>query len=318
MKISAVIPAYNSAGFIADAISSIQRQTHPVDEIIVVDDGSTDDTAEAVRKSGEDVIYIRQENQGPSTARNRGVEAAAGDWIAFLDADDQWTNHKIEQQLTALKKHPELHLIASDMAEIDDSGATITPSVLNKHHLLGFFQGLDGKPIPNAVAALMRKNLIPTGTVLAKRSTLIETGWSNRKIRYGEDLELWARIAIDHPIACLPQVHMLRRQHAANATQSTLPLLTDLVEVARSIKKAGGERLKNQDLNTAKLVADALWTLGYWQFTHDDNPSARKAFGASLREYPTKRALLYGIYCRLPTSLIRNLRITKQKLSKQK
>ena len=129
MKISAVIPAYNSAAFISDALASIRHQTFPVDEIIVVDDGSTDNIEEVVRSIDPGIVYITQKNQGPSAARNRGIEAATGDWIAFLDADDQWTPHKIKNQLLALERHPELQLIASDMAEIDHNNNPITPSV---------------------------------------------------------------------------------------------------------------------------------------------------------------------------------------------
>ncbi|MHC5190567.1 MAG: glycosyltransferase family 2 protein, partial [Planctomycetota bacterium] len=84
MKISVVIPAYNAEKHIARAIDSVLAQTRPADEIIVVDDGSTDATAEVVRSYGEKVIFIQQENAGVSVARNAGIEAASGDWIAFL------------------------------------------------------------------------------------------------------------------------------------------------------------------------------------------------------------------------------------------
>jgi glycosyltransferase involved in cell wall biosynthesis len=312
MKISAIIPAYNSAAFIGDAIASIRCQTFPVSEIIVVDDGSTDDTGAAVKNADPTALYLRQENQGPSSARNRGVENAGGDWIAFLDADDQWTPGKTEEQIKALKNSPELQLVASDMAEIDHTGTTITPSVLAKHQLLPFFQELQGGPIPNALARLMQKNFIPTGTVLVRRNTLLEKGLFKTDIRYGEDLELWARIAADHPIACLPRVHMLRRQHGLNATQSTLPLLTDLVAVTRSIRKCCGDRLQQQGVNSDKMVADALWELGYRQFTNGDYGAARESFAASARERPSKRARLYRLATYLPTALIGRLKRLKQ------
>ncbi len=316
MKISTVIPAYNSAKFIQDALISIRQQTHPVDEIIVIDDGSTDATEVVVREFGNDIIYIRQENQGPSAARNHGVQCSSGDWIAFLDADDQWTPDKIEQQLLALNTHPALHLIASDMAEINTEGRTITPSVLAKHHLLEQFQQLDGKPIPDALAALMRKNFIPTGTVLVKRTTMLKTGLFNKEVRFGEDLELWARVALDYPITCLPTVHMLRRQHNNNATSSTLPMLVDLVKVTKSIREIAGTALKKQGQSADKLVADALSDLGYWNFNHGDYQNAQKAFKASLKECLTKRAMLYSLACSVPKGLIQTLRETKQRLTR--
>ncbi len=315
MKISAIIPAYNSAKFIQDALTSIRQQTHPIDEIIVVDDGSTDATEAIVREISDDIIYISQENHGPSAARNRGVQNSSGDWIAFLDADDQWTPDKIKQQLLALSKYPSLHLIASDMAEIDTEGKTTTPSVLAKHHLLEHLQQLDGKPIPDVLAALMRKNFIPTGTVLIKRTTILEAGLFNEEIRFGEDLELWARVALNHPITCLPTVHMLRRLHDSNVTGSTLPMLIDLVKVTKSIREIAGTALKKQGQNADKLVADALSDLGYWEFTHSNYKNAQKAFKASLKEQLTKRAMLYSLACSLPKYLIHTLKEIKQRLS---
>ena len=305
MKISTVIPAYNSAAFIHRSLDSVAAQTRPVDEIIVVDDGSTDDTMEAVRQWEGPVTLISQPNQGPSAARNRGIEAASGDWIAFLDADDQWTPNRIEQQIAILEKYPQLHLVASDMREIDEEGNTLTPSVLQKHRLLEHFQRLDGKPVPQALAFLMRKNFIPTGTVLARRDTLLESGLFNTEIRFGEDLELWARIAARQAISCLPRVHMLRLQHGGNATGNTLAMLQDLVSVNRSVRRQAGEILRKQGTDPDELVANALWELGYWHFSHHDYGQARSCFLSSLREHPSRRALLHTLAAHLPRSVIR-------------
>jgi len=105
--ISVVIPSYNSAGCLAGAIKSVLDQTRPADEIIVVDDGSKDNTGEVCGRFAGKVRYVRQENAGASTARNTGIAAARGDWLAFLDADDLWDPKKLESQLAALARHPE-------------------------------------------------------------------------------------------------------------------------------------------------------------------------------------------------------------------
>ena len=105
---SAVIPAYNAAEFVGRAIKSVLGQTRPADEIIVVDDGSTDDTAEAVREYAGQVRYIRQDNAGASAARNRGIAEAKGEWIAFLDVDDEWLPENLEVQLGLLARNPDL------------------------------------------------------------------------------------------------------------------------------------------------------------------------------------------------------------------
>lgn len=103
--VSAIIPTFNSAAMLRDAIDSIRVQTRPVDEIIVVDDGSADDTREVCRQFPE-VQYVHQGNAGASAARNRGASIARGDWLAFLDADDTWEAGKIEIQVAAIGSAP--------------------------------------------------------------------------------------------------------------------------------------------------------------------------------------------------------------------
>jgi len=317
MKISAVIPAYNSQDFILDAILSIQRQTHPVDEIIVIDDGSSDDTQQIIQNQAKDVIYIRQKNQGPSAARNAGIKIAKSEWIAFLDADDQWTEDKIATQLSTLSLSPELHLIAGDMQEIGLNNEIITQSVLEKHNLLEKFQSNKSLPIKNALAELVTKNFIPTGTVLVKRTSLIEAGMFNTAIRFGEDLELWAKIASKHPITCLPEILMLRRLHGSNATSCTSLMLADLVKVMQSIIIYARHPLFMQHISANKLVADAWADLAYWHFTNEEFNLARAAYWNSIKEYPGKRSFAYFAFSSLPKHVIKALRKTKQKLSSQ-
>ncbi|PCJ37924.1 MAG: hypothetical protein COA75_01515 [Cellvibrionales bacterium] len=314
MKISAVIPTYNNAAFITEAIDSILAQSHPVDEIIVVDDGSSDHSEaliKAIAQKTDKLTYIKQQNQGPSSSRNRGIEAASGDWIAFLDADDRWPEDKIALQLVALEREPSLQLIAGDMAETDEQGNVLIESMLAKHQLLSQFQTLKGRPLNNALTALVNKNFIPTGTVLVKRSVLIEAGGFNPDIRFGEDLELWAKIACHHPITCLPQRLMYRRQHGANATQNTGPMLEDLVKVMTSIGHYGAEQLQRQGVKPTTLLASALTDLGYWHFSQGNYRQARNVFASSLKVQISKRAFLYAATCLLPNALIRKLKTLK-------
>lgn len=105
--VSVVIPTYNSATVLPDAIDSVLAQSRRADQIIVVDDGSSDDTAEVCHRYGKAVDYLRQANLGASAARNTGIAAARGNWLAFLDADDVWMPRKLEVQLDALAGHPE-------------------------------------------------------------------------------------------------------------------------------------------------------------------------------------------------------------------
>ena len=107
-SVSVIIPAHNASEYIGRAIESVLAQTRKPDEIIVVDDGSTDDTARIIADYGSKVIYIQQENAGPSVARNTGIEAATSEWIAFLDADDEWIPEKLELQTELLGRNTNL------------------------------------------------------------------------------------------------------------------------------------------------------------------------------------------------------------------
>src|SRR5512143_3733009 len=103
-SISVVVPTYNRAALLDQTLQAIFAQTVPVDEVIVVDDGSTDDTAQVCARQARHVHYIRQDNTGlPAFARNRGIAASTGDWIAFCDSDDQWHPRKMELQLAAIE-----------------------------------------------------------------------------------------------------------------------------------------------------------------------------------------------------------------------
>lgn len=129
--VSVIIPAYNSAKYIGEAIESVFAQTYPVHEINVVDDGSTDDTAKIVQEhvraqehksTGAQVKYIYQNNKGPAAARNAGIRAATGDYIAFLDSDDIWLSEKIELQIKKFDENPEYRLVHTDRIRIGIDG----------------------------------------------------------------------------------------------------------------------------------------------------------------------------------------------------
>ncbi len=151
-RISVVIPSYNSAKVLPDAIESVLAQTRPADEIIIADDGSEDDTADVCEAFGDDVRYVRRENGGASSARNTGIEAATGDWLAFLDADDLWDPEKLEWQLAALAQNPEADFAITPVlarSSQDDSyheyrwDGSLDPAVLRAELLVrNIFSGL--------------------------------------------------------------------------------------------------------------------------------------------------------------------------------
>ena len=196
LSISAVIPAYNAEKYIARCLDSVLAQTCPVDEIIVVDDGSKDKTADIVRSYGDKVKLIQQENAGVSAARNTGILAATGDWIAFLDADDEWLPQKIELQTANLQKHPDLVWTTGNYDEcLCDENRRAPQCPPQKIEKL-----LNGKGYFNSYFEAWQHYLWGhTNCMLIKKTVFSEVGNFCAEFPIAEDIDLWLRIAYRYP-----------------------------------------------------------------------------------------------------------------------
>lgn len=311
LSVSVVIPTYNRARFLPAAIASIRAQTSPCAEVVVVDDGSTDDTKDVLTTVGNGIVYLRQANAGPAAARNLGIRAASGDLVAFLDTDDRWQPDKIASQIAVFRRHPSVALVSTDMAIEDEHGALLVASNFAKRGLAGFFKSLDGAPIPDAPRRLLQLNFINTSTVVVRREVLLALNGFDTRLRYGEDLELWMRIAARHDIACLPNVAEVRVEHSSNVTKSIEPMLRGYVDMARIIREWAQGVMPNWGVNPNRYVADALTDLGYWYFREGRRADAARALDASLREHATRRAWLYKWINRAPAAVVRQARRLK-------
>ena len=311
--ISVVIPTYNRARFLGKAVASVRAQTYPCFEIVIVDDGSTDDTAQVVATLGAGIRYISQANAGPAAARNFGIQEARGDLVAFLDTDDRWLPEKIARQVAILQTEPAVALVGADMAIEDEAGALQVASNFELRGLQPFFARLDNGPVPDAPRLLLKVNFINTSTVLARREVLQALSGFDPRLRYGEDLELWLRIAARHGVACLASVQEIRVEHSSNVTKSVEPMLLGYVRMAEVIREWAAGLMLGWGLNGDRYVADSLCDLGYWYFAQGRLRDARQYLARSLRECPTGRALLYRVAASLPPSWIRTVRALRPK-----
>jgi len=206
--VSVIVPAYNAAKTIVETLESIQRQTFSNLEIIVVDDGSTDDT----RKRVDTVRDVRLKtltysNGGPSTARNRGVAHARGEFISFIDADDLWTPDKLESQLDALWRNVTAGVAYSWTVIIDQAGQLL----FAKEPL--YFEG-------NVYAELLRGYFIASGSNILIRKTCFESaGLFDSELRVGEDWDFCLRVARQWPFVVIPRYQVLYRIHPVSLTE---------------------------------------------------------------------------------------------------
>lgn len=206
--VSAIIPAYNAAAFLAEAVASVRAQTHRATEIIVVNDGSTDNTREVVQGLGDGIVYVEQPNSGPAAARNTGIRRARGEFIAFLDADDLWEPAKLEKQLTAFAAHPGAALVYTRMVNFSRES------------------GCEQHPFPAEVPSgriferLLVENLILLSGAMIRADVLREVGGFDEGLITAEDTNLWLKIARSHEIRGLEEVLVLRRKHGDNISDN--------------------------------------------------------------------------------------------------
>ena len=211
--ISVIIPTYGRAALLVEAIDSVLAQVL-VDatvriEVIVVDDGSTDDTAERVSAYGSRVRYLQQANGGVASARNRGIGASSGELICFLDSDDLWLPGKLECQLAFADAHADVGLIATEISPFHKQGKDLARS---KAALYRIRNGM-------VVEHLLFGNWIQTSTVMVRREALEAAGGFDEGVgQFGEDWLLWMRIASAHPVHFIPEPLVCYRVHAASLT----------------------------------------------------------------------------------------------------
>jgi glycosyltransferase involved in cell wall biosynthesis len=245
MKVSVVVPSYNAAHFLPRCLHSVFAQTLQPAEVIVVDDGSTDDTAEVAKRLGATVV--QRPNGGLSAARNTGIRHASGDWVALLDADDLWLPEKLRLQAESVQ--PDTVLVYTGIRIFDDNGVRqICPAV-----------------DPALARQVLRyRNPITPSTVMAQRDALLRSGGFREDIRACEDWEMWVRLKQIGSFAAVrealtdyyvyPSSMSANPQRMLDAMEQILPttLVADLEGPARWVWR---RRIRAVQLHSAALIA---------------------------------------------------------------
>lgn len=198
MRVSVVIPTYNRADFVREAITSVLRQDYPDVELIVVDDGSRDGTAAMVREFGPAVQYLWQENRGVSAARNRGVAASTGALIAFLDSDDLWLPHKVSTQVAYFEANPDAQACHTDEIWIR-RGVRVNERHI--HRKQGGWQFLASLP----------RCVISPSAVMMRCALWDRLGGFDESLPACEDYDLWLRLTAVAPVGFLSERLVIKR-----------------------------------------------------------------------------------------------------------
>ncbi len=265
--VSAVVATYQAEQFIADAVNSILAQTRPPDEVIVVDDGSTDGTAAELARFGDRIRVVRRANGGCPAAFNTAFGEARGDFVAMCGADDMWEPHKLEWQLEAIETHPEVDVLFGDMVVFGDrEGLYNRPPGIGVLDSAEFWE------------ALFRDNMVGAPSIVIRRSLFNCLGPFIENFG-ADDYEYWMRcLRAGARFYFDPRPLVRYRKHEGSLTNR----LCWILECACEVRRAYRDDLQNPALVNDQLSSD-LFKIGHLRLKDGKRREARAAFRHSLR-----------------------------------
>lgn len=230
--ISVIIPTYNYARFIGFCLESIFAQTYKDFEIIVVDDGSTDDTAEVLKKYEDKIHYIYQPNKGPAVASNAGIKVAKGEYIAFIGSDDLWLPDKLEDQVRVFNEDMKVGIVFSDASSFNENGI-ISKSILEEENICTGF----------CFERLFMGNYLIMSTVMIRKACLEKSGLFDEELSSVEDYDLCLRISAFYKIEFVDKILAMRRVHPSNISKNFCQLLDNEIRVIQKIMALHSEKI---------------------------------------------------------------------------
>jgi glycosyltransferase involved in cell wall biosynthesis/CheY-like chemotaxis protein len=266
--VAAIIPCFNAAQFVGDAIQSALGQTYPRLEVVVVDDGSTDGLTDALRPFRDRIKLVIQSHQGVSAARNRGIRETDAELIALLDADDRWRTDKIHRQVDVLASRPDCCLVYTARQLIDRTGASVQ-------------EGTTWYPLPpepvqgECLVELVRANRLMSSSVVFRRAAL-GTAWFNESLVACEEWDLWLRLAEQHPLAYLDEPLTDIRVHDRNTQLDANQMYESSVQVRELLVR---RRKRTEAVVEARAI---LLRAAHREYEAGNFPRARQLYRACI------------------------------------
>lgn len=275
--VSIIIPVYNGEKYVSEAIKSALAQTYKNIELLLINDGSTDSSADVIRPYLNDnrIVYIEQQNAGVASARNTAIGVAKGKYIGFLDQDDLWHKNKLEEQVAILENDENIALIHSKQDFIDSQGNKI-----NFNWIIG--------GTGDCFADIFIKNKIAVLTVLIRKTILDKIGLFNERLSGADDYEMWLRVTLRYPIKYIDIPLATYRFHDNNISKNSFKMTILELNTINSIISNYPDIFKKITKNTIRNRLYLLNTqLGEWYSWHDKNfHQARKHFGIAIINNP--------------------------------
>jgi glycosyltransferase involved in cell wall biosynthesis len=293
-QVSVIIPAFNAAAFLGRSIESVLLQTYSYYELIVINDGSTDNTTEVIRQFSREIVAGCQENLGPSAARNLGVRLAKGQLIAFLDADDYWLPDFLSSCVDFLNRHPEISAVNTGQKIITGTGEDI----INPPILRSKTESSAERILTDFFRFWAEQDHIRTGSCLIRKQVLDQAGPMREDLPIGEDLEYWGYLATFGRWGFIPQILWVCDSALCSAAQGWLAKYRKRGQVCPTIEnwqRRIVQNLRSNDLEGFRIVRGRVaQTFAYIKLLGGDVRGARditRRYGQDFPVNPVSRLL---------------------------
>lgn len=292
VKVSVVIPSYNSARYVVAAVESVLAQTFRDFEILVIDDGSTDETKEVLKKYGDVVRYLYKPNGGVSKARNYGIEKARGKYVAFLDADDLWMPEKLEKQVALLESNADAGLSYTSAITVDENLET-------KNYV-------EADEYADACEALLlRMNILILSSSIVRKDILLQTNGFDSQFSTCADKDFWLRLSLLTKFAPVKEYLVKYRDVAGSMSSNPFLSKRDTEGVLNKFFALPGLPPKYKKLENKSLSNNLMIVAGEFLHNGKIGESAR-CIWKSLRLYPQNVVRPLGLPFRLAKRLLPN------------
>jgi glycosyltransferase involved in cell wall biosynthesis len=267
LLVSVIIPAFNAQDLIGETLDSVLGQTYKHVEIIVVDDGSTDQTSQVVRSYHPRVLYYYESNSGGcAVPRNTGIEHSSGEFLCFMDADDVMVPDRIARQIDFMGRNPSVGLVFCDYRNFNEQGPypqshfqtcpRLWPKLKDQRELI----------LDNACELLARENFGSAGSLFLRKSILRLDSGFEPTLRSCEDLHFYYRLARHSPVGLINEVGMLRRLHSSNMSGNSLTMLSEAIRSRTLLRDTEPDAVNRAYLN--RQIADYLGSLARYHADH--------------------------------------------------
>ena len=302
-RVSVIIPSYNCARYLGRAIDSANAQTYKDYEILVVDDGSTDDTKDVAMQYGRKLTYLYQQNRGVSAARNHAISKASGELLAYLDADDMWYPEKLERQVAFLDAHQECGMVHGEMSVINEQDEIL--------HLRFYEETKRDVPQGYCVPKLLMRCHIQTLTVVERRSSFDRVGVFDDRLPIVQDYLHWIMIAAEgQAVGYLAEPLGKYRWRTGSLIGNYPRLLEDYVRIFDILLREKPIASRHGD-DCAAIIRARLYLvqreLAYLDRIHGRGDSAKRRLTNLIKERPWQFELYVDLVkAYLPASLSRS------------